>query len=162
MVCGLASRTDIPCLQVGGCKRELAAETEVLFEDRSRKVCFEDVSSDRHSWRTRSQRMVCGLASRTDIPCLQVGGCNAVICTFARVLQERRGSEKHAASVLGRSVRDQVALALASLTLERVVDDLELQASSPSPRVGSSQRVTTPRHRRSSPPSSRPPTTMLD
>lgn len=29
--------------------------------------------------------------------------------------------------MLGRSVRDQVALALASLTLERVVDDLELQ-----------------------------------
>ena len=35
-------------------EREPAAETEVLFEDRSRKVCFEDVSSDRHSWRTRA------------------------------------------------------------------------------------------------------------
>lgn len=40
--------------------------------------------------------------------------------------QLRRGSEKHAAGVLARPVRGEVALALAGLALEGVANDLKL------------------------------------
>lgn len=40
--------------------------------------------------------------------------------------QLRRGSEKHAAGVLARTVRGKVALALAGLAFEGVADNLEL------------------------------------
>lgn len=109
-------------------ERELAAETEVLFEDRSREVCFEDVSLESPLLENMRKRTDDRIAT-ADLYSSFVSSARQIKGYAPTDLLEklRRGSEEHAAGMLGRSVRDQVALALASLALERVVDDLELQ-----------------------------------